>query len=67
MNTAESDATRRAQDTVAPDYDEFAILSYFGSGSEALRRVALRPGIKPLDVAAGATRCAWPKHPVRGR
>jgi ubiquinone/menaquinone biosynthesis C-methylase UbiE len=55
MTTQETIQTRKAWDEIAPGYDEFVTASEdWGLPREALRRVALRPGMKFLDVASGS-------------
>jgi ubiquinone/menaquinone biosynthesis C-methylase UbiE len=54
MTSPNREDARRAWDKVAPGYDEFVTPTYFGLGTEALRRAGLRPGMRLLDVAAGS-------------
>lgn len=54
MITQELEQTRAAWDNIAPGYDEFVSPTHMWLGNEGLRRTNLRPGMRFLDVAAGA-------------
>ena len=53
VNTLES-TTRAAWDRIAPGYDKTNTSTQMWLGSEGLRRVGLRSGMRFLDVAAGS-------------
>lgn len=54
MITQELEKTRAAWDNIAPGYDEFVSPTHMWLGNEGLCRANLRPGMRFLDVAAGA-------------
>jgi len=54
MTTREQEQTRTAWDEIATGYDEFVTPSHMWAANEGLRRAALRPGMRFLDVAAGS-------------
>jgi pimeloyl-ACP methyl ester carboxylesterase/SAM-dependent methyltransferase len=54
MTTQEHEQARAAWDQIAPGYDEFVTATHMALANEGLRRAALRPGMRFLDVAAGS-------------
>lgn len=54
MTTLELERTREAWDSIAAGYDEFVTHTEVWLANEALSRAGLRPGMRFLDVAAGA-------------
>jgi ubiquinone/menaquinone biosynthesis C-methylase UbiE len=54
MTTQELELTRQAWDGIAAGYDEFVTHTEVWLANEALGRAGLRPGMRFLDVAAGA-------------
>lgn len=53
MSIQQAENAQRAWDRIAPAYDDVVTAQNMALAEEALRRVALRPGMRLLDVAAG--------------
>lgn len=54
MSARQPEDTRAAWDAIAADYDEVVTPEGMALGHEGLRRAALAPGMRFLDVAAGS-------------